>query len=106
MISSNVIEKNTSQEKLVFDLEALKQKVESSEKLKQKTTGRLFYKLLSAKSSEKKTGLYVYGGVGIRKSMLMDLFFNQLDIKGKKRIHFNEFMKRLHQLIKIAREKI
>ena len=105
MISSNVIEKNTSQEKLVFDLEALKQKVESSEKLKQKTTGRLFYKLLSAKSSEKKTGLYVYGGVGIGKSMLMDLFFNHLDIKGKKRIHFHEFMKRLHQLIKIAREK-
>ena len=46
MISSNVIEKNTSQEKLVFDLEALKQKVESSEKLKQKTTGRLFYNCL------------------------------------------------------------
>ena len=41
------------------------------------------------------------GGVGIGKSMLMDLFYNQLDIKGKKRIHFHEFMKRLHQLIKI-----
>ena len=104
MISSNKIEKNKSQEKLVFDLQALKQKVERSEELKQTTTRRLFYKLLSSKSSEEKMGVYIYGGVGIGKSMLMDLFFNQLDIKGKKRIHFHEFMKLLHQLIKIARE--
>ena len=87
MISSNEIEKNKSQEKLVFDLQALKQKVERSEELKQTTTRRLLYKLLSSKSSEEKMGVYIYG-VLAWKIMLMDLFFNQLDIKGRKRYIF------------------
>ena len=96
MISSNEIEKNKSQEKLVFDLEALKKELENSVDLKQTTTRKMFSKLFSTKSTEEKTGVYIYGGVGIGKSMLMDLFFNLLDIMGKKRIHFHEFMKRLH----------
>ena len=50
MISSNEIEKNKSQEKLVLELEALKQKVERTEELKQTTTRRLFYRLLSTKT--------------------------------------------------------
>ena len=104
MISSKEIEKNQSQEKLVSDLEALKKELENGVELKQTTTGKMFAKLFSTKSNEEKTGVYIYGGVGLGKSMLMDLFFNLLDIKGKKRIHFHEFMKRLHQLIKIARE--
>ena len=105
MISTNEIEKNKSQEKLVSDLEALKKELENDVDLKQTTTSKMFSKFFSTKSTKEKTGVYIYGGVGIGKSMLMDLFFNQLDIKGKKRIHFHEFMKRLHQLIKIAREK-
>ena len=104
MISSNEIEKNKSQEKLVSDLEALKKELENSVDLKQTTTRKMFSKFFSTKSTKEKTGVYIYGGVGIGKSMLMDLFFNLLDIMGKKRIHFHEFMKRLHQLIKIARE--
>ena len=105
MISSDKIEKNKSQEKLVSDLEALKKKLENSLELKQTKTRKMFSKFFSKKkSSEEKLGVYIYGGVGIGKSMLMDLFFNLLDIKGKKRIHFHEFMKQLHQLVKIARE--
>ncbi len=107
MISSDEIEKNKSQEKLVSFLEALKKKLEKSVQLKQTKTRKMFSKFFSTKSSEEKMGVYgvyIYGGVGIGKSMLMDLFFNLLDIKGKKRIHFHEFMKQLHQLIKIARE--
>ncbi len=104
MISSNEIEKNKSQEKLVSDLEALKKKLENRVQLKHTKTRKMFSKFFSTKLSEEKTGVYIYGGVGIGKSMLMDLFFNLLDIKGKKRIHFHEFMKQLHQLIKIARE--
>ncbi len=104
MISSNEIEINKSQEKLVSDLEALKEKLENSIELKRTTTKRMFSKFFSTEASEEKTGIYIYGGVGIGKSMLMDLFFNLLEIKGKKRIHFHEFMKRLHQLIKIERE--
>jgi cell division protein ZapE len=39
-----------------------------------------------------KHGLYIYGGVGRGKTMLMDQAFNFFPTKRKKRIHFNDFM--------------
>ena len=57
MISSNEIEKNKSQEKLVSDLEALKKKLENSLELKQTKTRKMFSKFFSTKSSEEKTGV-------------------------------------------------
>lgn len=37
-------------------------------------------------------GLYLWGGVGIGKTLLMDLFFQSLPFSEKKRIHFHRFM--------------
>ncbi|CAN1223538.1 AFG1-like ATPase [Linum grandiflorum] len=42
-------------------------------------------------------GLYLYGGVGTGKTMLMDLFYDQLPCSWrKKRIHFHDFMLNVH----------
>jgi len=41
-------------------------------------------------------GLYVWGGVGRGKTFLMDLFFESLNIKKKKRIHFHRMMHSVH----------
>ncbi|KAL9688784.1 hypothetical protein QQ045_033208 [Rhodiola kirilowii] len=42
-------------------------------------------------------GLYLYGGVGTGKTMLMDLFYDQLPCNWrKKRIHFHDFMLNVH----------
>jgi cell division protein ZapE len=50
-------------------------------------------------------GLYIWGGVGRGKSMLMDLFFGCVQIKRKRRAHFHEFMLDIHARLKVERAK-
>jgi len=45
--------------------------------------------------SKKKLGFYLYGDVGVGKTMLINFFFDHLKI-SKKRMHFNEFMISFH----------
>lgn len=42
-------------------------------------------------------GLYAWGGPGCGKTFLMDLLYDLVDTRYKKRMHFNEFMLRVHQ---------
>ena len=47
------------------------------------------------KKNSEKLGLYLFGGVGVGKTMVLDFFFNNINIK-KQRLHFNEFMINFH----------
>jgi cell division protein ZapE len=44
-------------------------------------------------------GLYIHGGVGRGKTMLMDMFFDLVSAERKRRIHFNNFMADVHDRI-------
>ena len=45
-----------------------------------------------------KKGFYLYGSVGVGKTMILDFFFNNIDVK-KQRLHFNEFMLNFHNFV-------
>jgi cell division protein ZapE len=49
-------------------------------------------------------GVYLWGGVGRGKSMLMDLFVETLGIAAKRRAHFHAFMLELDRLVTDARK--
>uniref|UniRef100_A0A0G4GWF2 EF-hand domain-containing protein n=1 Tax=Chromera velia CCMP2878 TaxID=1169474 RepID=A0A0G4GWF2_9ALVE len=51
-------------------------------------------------------GLYIWGGVGQGKTMLMDAFFETIDIDRKVRVHFHYFMLDVHRrLHKVKSDK-
>jgi cell division protein ZapE len=51
-------------------------------------------------------GLYIHGGVGRGKTMLMDLFFDTVAEPLKRRIHFHAFMAEAHDRIAAARKSM
>ena len=61
-----------------------------------------FSKLFSKKSFQK--GFYLYGDVGVGKTMILNFFFDQLKEK-KFRLHFNEFMLSFHDFVHKKKEE-
>ncbi|HSW69473.1 MAG TPA: cell division protein ZapE [Gammaproteobacteria bacterium] len=45
-------------------------------------------------------GLYLWGGVGIGKTLMMDCFYKSLPFPEKMRMHFHQFMQLVHQELK------
>jgi len=67
------------------------------------TNGGILSRLLG-RNREGPAGVYLWGGVGRGKSMLMDLAFDYIDVHPKRRVHFHEFMLETHARLRKARE--
>lgn len=65
--------------------------------------GSLLWRI-ARRRPEAPRGVYMWGGVGRGKSMLMDLFFDCVAVRRKRRVHFSEFMLEVHQRIGEARK--
>ncbi len=88
------IERDAAQEQVVGRLDGLCGRVDGySPARKTSALGWLFG---SKPDSGAPKGLYIWGGVGRGKSMLMDMFFERADVGKKRRVHFHAFMAQVH----------
>jgi cell division protein ZapE len=76
----------------LFVLSAFQRVQEQLEKV-DKPPG-FYLRFLQKKNRPK--GIYLYGEVGRGKTFLMDIFYNALHLKAKKRVHFYSFMQEIH----------
>ncbi len=104
LVSLGRIERDSKQMAVVQKLDALSVTlVESRLASKSSALGWLF----GARKVETPTprGLYIWGSVGRGKTMLMDLFFDSVEIPLKRRVHFHAFMADVHKRIFAWRQK-
>ena len=57
-------------------------------------------RLFGAQAPPAPLGLYLWGGVGRGKTFLIDLFFDGLPLREKRRTHFHRFMREVHQRLR------
>ena len=104
LVKENTLHFDSMQAKLLSELEVFSAELE--EKSSKKNDGNLLKSLLKRSSSNHLTkGFYIYGGVGRGKTMLMDLFYSHIKISSKKRVHFYEFMRDVHNAIRHVRKE-
>ena len=59
-----------------------------------------FARLFGAQAPPAPRGIYLWGGVGRGKTFLIDLFFDGLPLREKRRTHFHRFMREVHQRLR------
>ncbi|MEP5938879.1 MAG: cell division protein ZapE [Erythrobacter sp.] len=99
LIVAGELTADEDQKRAVVALNNLQAKLEAVPK-----RGSILWRALSGKPKPP-TGIYMWGGVGRGKSMLMDLFHDTLTIDRKRRVHFHAFMQEVHGLLREERKK-
>ena len=94
LVRANELKPDPAQQRAVVALDALAQALGRN--------GRGLFRFFEKRATGP-DGVYLWGGVGRGKSMLMDLAFQHIDFESKRRVHFHAFMLETHQRLKAAR---
>lgn len=100
LVEAGELRPDPEQRAAALRLDRLQQELEQPQ-----PSGRFFGKLFGGGKAQPPRGVYMWGGVGRGKSMLMDLFHECLDVPAKRRAHFHEFMLEIHARLREERKK-
>ena len=105
LVNDGALEPDTEQQAAVEKLQLLNNRLLDYDPARGKSVslGWLGFGRKAAKRDKPLTGLYLFGGVGRGKSMLMDLFFEGAPVDPKRRVHFHAFMQEVQSGIQAAR---
>ena len=104
LVAAGRIERDPAQEAAVAKLADIEDKL-STHHLARKSSS-LGWMFASRKTQAPVKGLYLHGGVGRGKTMLMDLFFEASAVPRKRRVHFHEFMAEMHERVHFFRTRM
>ena len=79
-----------------FQLQAIQMLDELYFRLTAAPVKKKWHSIFSKSAKTEMHGVYMWGGVGTGKTLLMDIFYQSLPDKMAKRIHFHRFMQRIH----------
>lgn len=94
-IQSGKISDNAQQQAVIQVFQQLYQQLDAEWRYRETWFGRLRH-WLNPNYGEPAKGIYLWGGVGIGKTYMMDLFFDTITHTRKLRIHFHRFMLQVH----------
>lgn len=98
LVQTSAMTRDAEQERIARALDRLIDEIIARRlATKSSALGWLFARKREVKAPVK--GLYIYGGVGRGKTMLMDMFYELLPVRRKRRAHFNDFMNDVHDRI-------
>jgi cell division protein ZapE len=98
-VAAGLLRPDPAQHAVLPKLDALRQWLEANANRRVGLFAGLF-----AKPVMPPAGLYLWGGVGRGKSMVMDLFIENTAIAQKRRVHFHAFMQEIHKRMHEARK--
>ncbi len=103
LITNGDIHVDPAQQLAVDRLQALHEELDLYSQQMGKTGWRARLGIRDRKRAVPK-GIYMWGGVGRGKTMLMDLFYDHSNVDDRKHVHFHAFMQEVHRRIHSFRE--
>ena len=99
-VAAGLLRPDPAQHAVLEPLEALRDWLDTQAQRRRSLLGGLF-----VRHPTPPKGLYLWGGVGRGKSMLMDLFTESVEHAPKRRVHFHAFMQEIHKGMHEARKQ-